>query len=89
MLSWSLEPPQKGEPESKGRLSIFQISTTSYRPFRLSYPPADGSTKLNEALASIDAFFEQEDLADIAELSEIQARLKPKLKAFHIALLQS
>lgn len=47
-----------------------QISTTPYRPFR-PYPPADGSAKLSDALASIDAFFEQEDLADIAELSTI------------------
>ena len=50
--------------------SSLQISTTSYRPFR-PYPPADGSTKLNDAIDSIDAFFEQEDLADIAELSQI------------------
>ena len=45
-----------------------QISTTSYRPFR--YPSSDATLKLNEALASIDAFFDQEDLADIGELRE-------------------
>ena len=45
-----------------------QISTTSYRPFR--YPSSDATIKLNEALASIDAFFDQEDLADIGELRE-------------------
>ena len=45
-----------------------QIRTTSYRPFR--YPSSDATLKLNEALASIDAFFDQEDLADIGELRE-------------------
>ena len=45
-----------------------QISTTSYRPFR--YPPSDATLILNEALASIDAFFDQEDLADIVELRD-------------------
>ena len=58
-----------------------QISTTSYRPFR--YPPSDATLKLNEALASIDAFFDQEDLADIVELRDT-------LNQCHIrALLQS
>lgn len=63
-----LEPVLQDKP-LHALLNLYdQISTTSYRPFR--YPSSDATLKLNEALASIDAFFDQEDLADIGELRE-------------------
>ena len=60
-----------------------QISTTSYRPFQ--YPSSDATIKLTEALASIDAFFDQEDLADIGELRETltQCHIRALLQVSH------